>query len=147
MEQYFFLSLFAVSATLLGICVAILNFNHSTLLNREIQDGGIILGDVDYKSILEKTIKTITIAGVLFGINTIGTFCLFLYSNNFNYNWNNPESNLPTWFTIGTSIVFIVGCLFIIYTLLLGKIKLDMNFPEHKKKLPEEVELPQQKEE
>lgn len=135
MDQYFFLSLFAVSATLLGICVAILGFTHSSLLNPNIQEGDIKLGDVDYKNILEKTIIIVTGAGISFGVNTIGIFCLFLYANFVNYNWSDPESILPAWCTIAPSIIFIFGCCLVLYTLVVGKVKL--HFLKFDKKPPE----------
>lgn len=137
MDQYFFLSLFAVSATLLGICVAILGFTHSSLLNPNIQEGDIKLGEVDYKNILEKTLMIVTGAGIAFGINTIGIFCLFLYTNFLNYNWSDPESTLSAWFTIVPSIIFIVGCGLVIYTLVVGKIGVKLHLPKFDKKPPE----------
>jgi hypothetical protein len=104
-EQYL-LSLSAISATLLGICVAIICFIDSALSDPNIKE--ITIGDIDYKYVLEIRGKFTIIAGLLFFGNTVFSLVSSYY-------------NLPY---IGISMfIFIIGCILMIMGLIWGRFK------------------------
>lgn len=121
--SFILLSLFATSAALLGICVGMLNFTYSALLNPNLSE--ISIGDKDYRTILKRTSVFIVIAGMMFWINTI--FDLMIMWKDLNY--------------LNYSIcIFSIGTLFIFISLIHDKLGFKWLFPETKP--PETKEMP-----